>query len=315
MFNRRNLRVKTLQMLYASAHNESLTHIGALDNIKRNVTESNRLYLYHFLVMAKLALYQLKDNDVKAERLIKDGDDLPINDRLLQNPLLTQMRTEEAFRAACKSNNLNGIIDEDVIKHLYKSLEKTTIFKIYAKCSDEELERYHVELVKKILKKVLNKSERFDSHLEESFLTYYDDDHMVRMAVSAKISSFQRKKSDFTLLPTDVNMTEQVQFAQELFSKTKNMGEEYVEIIEPHLKNWELERVTKLDLFLLQMAICEFLEFPHIPVKVTMNEYIEISKEYSTPKSKDFINGILDRIKDELNTKNLIKKKGRGLLQ
>ncbi|MEZ4978706.1 MAG: transcription antitermination factor NusB, partial [Chitinophagales bacterium] len=144
-----------------------------------------------------------------------------------------------------------------------------------------------------------------------------EDDHFICLHSIQKIlkDNADQSAEDFVkailLLEDD---SEDVEFSKDLLSNCLDKDEELDEIIKPKLKNWDLDRIALMDIVLIKQAIAEFLYFPYVPLKVSMNEYIDISKEYSTEKSKDFINGILDKVMKDLSDKGKIKKLGRGLI-
>ena len=141
-----------------------------------------------------------------------------------------------------------------------------------------------------------------------------DDLDAAQMIVAKTIKSFKVDADEFVRLPKLLKESDDMEFAKTLYKKARAYDTEFDEIIKEKAKNWEIERIALLDILLMRMAITEMIEFKEIPVKVTMNEYIELSKEYSTPKSSTFINGIVDKIRIDFEKSKRIKKIGRGLL-
>jgi N utilization substance protein B len=160
---------------------------------------------------------------------------------------------------------------------------------------------------------VFSGNKSFEHHLEELFPNFDDDNSLLQHVISKFIEGFSEDKNQF-LSTLDV-WAEEKKFALELLTKSIAYNDELNTAIEPNLKNWDMDRVAILDLILMKQAVCELLYFPTVPIKVTINEYIDISKMYSTPKSKDFVNGVLDKVKNQLLASGAIKKTGRGLME
>ena len=170
------------------------------------------------------------------------------------------------------------------------------------------------EIIQFILRKVFQSNKDLENHLSELFINYDDDDALLLHIICKYIDTFDLEKKDTFFQSMDI-WEEEKKFAMDLLAKTIQQNDELIALIQPKLKNWEMDRVAILDLILLKLAVCELKYFPTIPVKVSINEYIDISKLYSTPKSKDFVNGVLDKVKNELLEKGEIKKFGRGLVE
>jgi N utilization substance protein B len=171
------------------------------------------------------------------------------------------------------------------------------------------------QIIQYLFEEILLQDENFLQHTEECFLNWDDDAGLVVDAVREVIEKSKHElKLHLEKVKVKEKMVELAEFGRELFRKTVEHKKEYGALIEPKLKNWDADRLAVLDVILIRMALAEFFEFPSIPTKVTINEYLDIAKEYSTPKSKDFINGILDSLMHDLKSQEKIKKTGRGLL-
>ena len=167
-----------------------------------------------------------------------------------------------------------------------------------------------------MIKKLIFKSELIQSFMEEADLNWEEDRTIVKSVLLKTVKSIQPDQDPKNLEISGIsyNWEEDNRFFKDLFKTTANSDKEFEKMISAKAKNWEIERIASLDKIILKMAISELINFPSIPVKVTINEYIEISKLYSTPKSRHFINGILDVLAKELKEQGVIKKSGRGLI-
>jgi len=259
-------------------------------------------------------LYNVNYKERLETKHIKSNEDINYSLNLANNPIVVALKNDEAFEKKVETEKQQHIVKEADLKTLYNDLVKKEKYEEYINANADSL---HFEQHKKILiyvfNKLLLKSGLFKSFLEDNFLNWYDDREYVYKNINDTIRNLKDEVVTFQDIFKPVNK-ESLFFAESLLIKTLRNDEAYKKIIEPFLKNWDLERVTAIDIMILKLAICEFCEFSEIPLKVTINEYIELSKLYSTPKSKDFVNGILDKLMKTLKAEGKIKKAGRGLV-
>ncbi len=313
MLNRRNLRVKVMQALYAKEQTgyPSETH---QKNLRTSVQKSYQLYLFLFYTINEICRYSLVDNEIKKAKHIKTSEDANPSERLINNPYIKGIQSDEAFNRICEKNHFDKFLPKDLIKRLYKKVVQMTDYELYVtkpvvKLSD------HKTIIKMIFKKVLQKEEEFQSVLEDHFPNWMDEKKSIISGLVRKVDSYKKVERDFvaTYSNSEVDWEDFANFCKKLFNKTEEKEEVFLELIKPQLRNWDITRVAAIDILLIKMALAELLYFPEIPVKVTLNEYIDISKRYSTPKSKDFVNGILDRLMKQLDSEQRLVKIGRGL--
>lgn len=186
-------------------------------------------------------------------------------------------------------------------------------YKSYQLLSQPTLEQ-DKEIVLYIVKKLFFKHANIQSFMEERDIYWEENSSIVKSLAVKTIKSYQQQDEPFQLLELSANLEDDLEYFRELFRITFINNEEYEGIVAEKSKNWEIDRIALIDKVILKMAIAEMIHFPSIPVKVTINEFIEISKNYSTPKSKQFVNGLLDVLANELAAKGVIKKSGRGLI-
>jgi N utilization substance protein B len=202
--------------------------------------------------------------------------------------------------------------DLELIRNLFKNFTEEKAYIDYCQL-EKPTSNDHKEALKQFFFKTMLTSELLDGHLEEQFVLWADE----KPYVLQKLKDFFEDPNEDLLnswLGQMADMDELEHFAIQLFRKTLEHNDEYETAIKEHLKNWDLDRIAMVDMILLKLAVSELLHFSNIPIKVTLNEYIEISKVYSTPKSREFINGILDKAQAELRKQNKIEKLGRGLV-
>ncbi|MBL0359202.1 MAG: transcription antitermination factor NusB [Chitinophagaceae bacterium] len=303
MISRRNIRVKVMQSLYTS---DSITNdVNAADATKllrKQFDLSRKLFLYLTYFLTEVARYAEKDSVKKAGKHLPSAADLNINTKIAGNELLWKILDEPSFIGAVSELKPAHIIEEELLKRTYETLTHTEEYKDYIAvlARDKKSEKVILEF---IFTNLMLPNEDFTSHIEEHFINWDDDAEMMNVLM---LNYLQK--------PHQVNFNEMVSkekmdFAISLLQTVIEKKEISMELLKPKLKNWDAERIATLDLIIIQMGICEFLFFETIPTKVTINEYIDLAKEYSTPQSGQFINGILDNIHKELTAEGKIHKK------
>ncbi len=300
-----------MQSLYAQTVND--LPIGTQTNtLKKNLRNSYLNYLYIFNYIYEVAHYQEIENKRIKGLHIQTNADI-ISTRLMENKIVKSIGDNDRFFELLKKEQLHRHHDDDLVKKLYKRLNASTEFEHYLvkETINGEDDR---KIILYLLNKVMMKEEDFLTNLEFAFPTWIDDEKLIMTFTKKRLSKVKEEK-EFKVLLNEKELNWEVLevFAKELFNKTLENDQVFLELIEPQLKNWDINRLTTIDMLLLKMGLCEMLFFPNIPIKVTLNEYIEISKLYSTPKSKDFINGILDRLMKQLQNEGRLRKSGRGL--
>ncbi len=233
----------------------------------------------------------------------------------LQNQVVRKLLANKSYQERTIRRNINWGSDIDQIRQLYKTgLKQDETFLAYLEKTEHTYEEDH-ELVKYLYKDLFFKDETLQKYFEEQDLNWQENKPIVKSLVNKTIKSLDEAADEnLALLDLSANWEDDRLFFEELYHKTIQDNAVYETLIADHMQNWDVERVALIDKIILKMALCEMHIFRSIPVKVTINEYIEISKLYSTPKSKQFINGVLDKIAQELADNGSIRKSGRGLI-
>ncbi|MBC5994238.1 transcription antitermination factor NusB [Pontibacter cellulosilyticus] len=239
----------------------------------------------------------------------------PDTKRFLNNRVVQRLLQNESYRQAIIRRNISWGSDISEIRAVYKNvLKQDEAFLAYLALPAPTLEE-DSEIVKHIFKNIIFKEKNLQSLFEEQDLNWVENKAIVKSLVNKTVKIFSEESEEgFGLLDLSANWEDDRAFFEELYFQTIQDDEKYEAMIAASVKNWDVERVALLDKIILKMALCEMHIFRSIPVKVTINEYIEISKLYSTPKSKQFVNGVLDKMAQELATKGEIRKSGRGLI-
>lgn len=311
MLSRRNIRIKVMQMLYALSRDKQRRYGDMLLSYRRSIEKSFDLYLFNLLQFIKVAEYSKQDAQRKTAKLLPSEQDKLFTAKLGENELIRTLSENEGFQKLLKSRKLNGRIDKDNSRQIYIEFAKTSEYKEYIRQRNNTIDD-HKRLLLSLYKHCCA-SESFNDIMEDFYGLWDEDKSLIVGAVKKTIKALPAHSEFYE----DHRPTEDttVEFGETLLSQVFNNDDELLELIEPTLKNWDADRVAVIDMILLKMALCELVSFPTIPTKVTLNEFVEISKLYSTDKSKDFINGILDRLMKKLHEDGKINKEGRGLVE
>lgn len=314
MISRRLLRRKVLHILYAFGQKEDDTLASSEKELMFSIHKSYDLYHYFFLLIIDVFRYAELKIDFGRNKNITTYDDLHPNTRFIENKVYQQLVANEPLKSYLHNQKLSWVNDADLIKHLFLAFKESLVYERYmAKSSTTYLE--DVELVVALVSDVFAVSEDLLGNLEEKSIYWNDDAEFMLGMVIRTIQSFREKDpGGGKLLPLFRN-DEDLDFVKQLNRKVILGKKEFDELVHTFASNWEIERIAYMDVLIIDMAIAEVINFPGIPVKVTLNEYIELAKEYSTDKSSIFINGVLDKIVAHLRDENKFRKVGRGLME
>jgi len=303
MVSRRNIRVKVMQTLYTA---ESTTGTVQVTEAKKLLQKqfglSRQLFVYLLYFLTETARYAEKDAAKKASKHLPSAADLNINIKIAGNELLWKILENPGFAAAVKETHPEQLLDEALLRKMYDQLCLTEEYRDYiaVPARDKKSEKDMLEF---IFSSLMLPNEDFINHIEEHFINWDDDAEMMNVLML----NFLQKPHQMNF--AEMVSPEKMSFALSLLETVADKKELCMEMLKPKLKNWDAERIAALDLIIIRMGICEFLFFETIPTKVTINEYIDLAKEYSTPQSGQFINGILDNIHKELSAQGKIQKK------
>ncbi len=313
MLSRRGLRIKAMQTLYIVSSTDNMDVRSALKQLNYSINNSHLAYLYGLHFITELAHQVDLEAHIKKNKYLPSELDLNFPVKFFRNHLINTLWENQYFQSKLKKEKLFDWVDEEIVKMIYNQMKEFKPYEKYAaEISDETGDK---KIVQEIFENFLLKNEYFDEHMENVVGTWADDEFIVKGLMEeffrAKYISTQNEKLLFDFHISD----EEQRFADTLVGKTMEEDSYFDELIKSKLQNWELDRVSLIDRILMKMAITEFLFIPTIPIKVTINEYLDISKLYSTPKSREFINGILDKLMNEMKSTGQIIKTGRGLIE
>lgn len=316
MISRRSVRIKVMQAIYGFERTEGATPETFRLSLKESILSVKDLYIFLLLSVREIANKVDDEARIKANKFLPTDEDKLFSTKLLSNSIIQYLNHDKEFTKEVMASRLMDQMDDNINKVLYKKMVASEEYIAYLNSGEE----FNFEADKKIVSYIFDhlvlSEELFLQHIEEEFPSWDDDAVFV---VDAVREVFKKSKSELKLHIEKETMIDKfdelISFGTELYEKVLDSKDDLIKQIEPYLKNWEMDRIAVLDLIMIRMALTEFTDFNSIPVKVTMNEYIDIAKDYSTPKSKDFINGILDRMMREMKHQGKIKKTGRGLIE
>ncbi len=310
MLSRRNVRIKVMQTIYAHAHDSEKTVERLEKTMLENINSFYRAFLYNLYLLSKTAEYVLKDVEIRAGKHVPSAEDRFLSVQLFHNFIIQHLVTTEELYKEIRREKLDTRVEEDYFRQFFHLLKKTPEYHTYSHLANPLLPDDR-NIIAYLYKKVLYPAEIFQQHVEDVFPGWLDDKDAIYHSVMNTIEALSPAQKS-SVISHSKETKEEKKFALELLRNTLFHETDLDELIAPFLENWDKERLAMLDFILMKMAVSEMLYCEEIPVKVSMNEYIELAKLYSTPKSGEFINGILDAIMKQLKNDGKIIKSGRG---
>jgi N utilization substance protein B len=312
MLNRRHIRAKVMQVLYAQTTNT--TEEDSASQLQSSMAHMYKLYLLMTSLLIKLRERAIDHQKRSQNKHIKTQEDANPNMRFVDNFLLEKLAEDAALKAELESHKIQyWEQDGEYVELIYQDLIKSDLYESFMSSCESSLEN-DVTFVVEIFREIIVSNNKLYDYFQDKNITWVDDFPVVNTFIVKLFKRITTKLKTEFFTPNLFKDKEDEAFGFKLMMATRDNFEVYNAEIISKTKNWDKDRIAKIDFVLLQMAICEFQEFPSIPTKVTINEYIELAKEYSTPKSNVFINGVLDKIVKDYRNQKTLNKKGRGLM-
>ncbi|MDY0342787.1 MAG: transcription antitermination factor NusB [Lentimicrobium sp.] len=320
MLSRRHLRVKVMQSLYAWFQSGE-TQVPLFEkSLTSSIEDIYTLYINLLSALNETRDFALNRMEDARQKFLPTAEDLDPNTRFVDNPFLLQLDNNRQLRKLIEQNKISWADHHEIIRKMYQHLRESEEFQKYMNAPSVTY-RQHKELVLYFFGEIMLRSDAFVSLFEERSIHWADDIDTAATMVAKTIRKWEAAYDEFAALPPLMVSPDEEgddlmrDFVLKLFRKVITRGEESSTLIAKRAQNWDIDRIASLDIIILKMAMAEFTDFPSIPVKVTINEYIEISKDYSTPRSRQFVNGMLDKLVADLRSEDKIKKTGRGLIE
>ena len=312
MLSRRVLRTKVVKAVYAHTQCEGISPVASEKNLVLSIDRAYDLYFHLLALVPEIAEYAAERIRIGENKKLPTYDDLHPNRKFVENKVVVRLAEDEGLQAELKNRKLSWKNHRDLIVALYNALIRQPFYQKYM-LSEERSFRQDAQLVSDIYMTMLEEFEPLETVLEEQSVLWNDDLGYLLTMVSRTVLSMREGHEAIKLMP-QFKSDEDLDYAKSLLRNTIAGYERISLLLDDAMNNWDIERVALMDKLILVTAIAEAENFPSIPVRVTMNEYIDIAKCYSTDSSGGFINGILDKIISRLTEEGKIIKSGKGLL-
>ena len=307
MINRVLIRLKVIQIIYAYYQNGGKNLEAAEKELFYSLSKAYDLYNYLLLLMVEITQFADRRIDNRRHKLRPTHEDLNPNTRFIDNAFMAQLAQNKQLEAFASTQKRTWDDEGDFVKHLFERIEQTKAYQEYM-AKDTLTYEEDRELWRKLYRSVIAQNEKIDEILEEQSLYWNDDKAIVDTFVLKTIKRFEAENGAEQELIPEYRDDEDKEFARKLLRTAITNAEVYRKLMENNAKNWDMERFAFMDILIMQVALAEIISFPSIPVSVSLNEYVEIAKMYSTPKSGSFINGMLDTIVNQLKNENKLNK-------
>ena len=313
MLNRRHIRIKVMQSIYAMYQSGSDVLEKQEKFLQASIENIEDLYLILLSSLVEIRNKEIQYIEIAKQKHLATPEERNPNLQFVTNPILIALAENEAIQSALEKRKINNWqINDDTILMLLQVVKQSELYEEYMSKNALTFED-HSAFVAEMFSELIAPNEKLYSYLEDFKLTWVDDIPVVNTLILKQLKQVTEKKNTVSIPPIYKD-EEDKDFAIDLFRKTVLNESALAKEFMDKTPNWDMDRIAELDTIILKMAICEFLKFPSIPLKVTINEYLELAKEYSTPKSSIFINGILDNLVKDFQSNNRINKAGRGLM-
>ncbi len=314
MLTRRHIRVKVMQSLYALEQTKS-------DNLDKeekfllfSIDQMYDLFLINLQLLVEIRKHAVDFLEKSQKKYLATSEEKNPNQKFINNEVLLLLEKNTELKEAMDHKKMNcWDLDDEYVKILWKEIRTS---ELYADYMDTKMSSFKEDkdFILDIFKEIIAPNDKLYEYIEDKKLTWIDDLPLINTGIIKMLRKVKQTHDEHMALPRLYKDADDKKFAKDIFRKTALNGVEFAKEIEGKTPNWDKDRIAELDKAVIKMAICEFQKFPSIPVKVTINEYLEIAKEYSTPKSSIFINGILDKISKEYKENGKLNKVGRGLM-
>ena len=307
MINRVLIRLKIVQIIYAYYQNGGKNLDTAEKELFFSLSKAYDLYNYLLLLLVEVTKQANKKLNAAKNKLIPTKEELFPNTKFVENRFIAQLEVNKQLLDFAGNQKKTWENEADFVKSLCEQIMESDIYKEYMASETSSYEEDR-EVWRKIYKKIIFNNAELDQVLEDQSLYWNDDKEIVDTFVLKTIKRFEEKNGAKQELLPEFKDDEDQDFARRLFRRAILNSDYYRHLISENTKNWDLDRVAFMDVIIMQIALAEVLSFPNIPVSVSLNEYVEIAKLYSTPKSGGFINGTLDGIVNQLKKENKLTK-------
>jgi N utilization substance protein B len=314
MLNRRHIRIKALQVIFAYYNEEKPDMVRYEKMLFESFQRFRDLYISLLLIPAELQSKAIEKIEAGLAKKLPSNEDLNPNTKFVTNEVIRMLSHSKILAKASGEIQIRWANNQDLMRSLFRMLITTEDYKEYMTSPLRGFDHDKEYLLRFMRRHVINYDGIHD-YLEDSGIFWNDDMDLASSMALKTIKTIKEKDDDLTLLPLWKEEDDEEAYAKNIFRKTLEMGEENLALVAANAPNWEVDRIATMDMVILKMALAEARTCESIPLKVTMNEYIELANYYSTPKSNVFINGLLESLFLKLKQEGKIRKVGRGLIE
>lgn len=314
MLTRRHIRVKVMQSLYAFNQSENEKLATEEKFLLKSMEEMYDLFLLQLSLLTEIRQKAETFLEKSQQKYLATKEDKDPNRKFIDNGVFAILNENESLQDALETRKItHWKQDDEYVDILWEEIKKSELYREYMQTRESGFKE-DKDFIISIFKEIIAPNDKLYEYLEDKKLTWLDDLPLVNTAVLKMLQKLKENSAERLKMAKLYKSEEDKEFAIDLFRKTYLNDEMLADEMLGKTPNWDKDRIAEVDMVLIKMAICEFLKFPSIPVKVTINEYLELAKEYSTPKSSIFINGVLDKLSKEYKAENKLNKMGRGLM-
>ena len=307
MINRELIRLKVIQVIYAYYQNEGKNVEAAEKELFFSLSKAHDLYNYLLLLMVEVTRFADRRIDNRRHKLRPTYEDLNPNTRFIDNAFMAQLAANEQLAEYSENQKRSWEDESEFVKRLFERIEASGIYQEYM-AKDSLTYEDDRELWRKLYRTFIAQNDEIDELLEEQSLYWNDDKAIVDTFVLKTIKRFEPENGPEQELLPEYKDDGDKEFARKLLHNAITQAETYRKLMENNARNWDMERFAFMDILIMQVALAEIFSFPSIPTTVSLNEYVEVAKMYSTPKSGGFINGMLDTIVNQSKKENKLNK-------
>ncbi|HLT94167.1 MAG TPA: transcription antitermination factor NusB [Membranihabitans sp.] len=309
MLSRRNVRIKVMQSIYNWFQDKELSTAGVVRNYRKHVATSYELLIFNTHNLIQISKRSIDDKNWRKTKHLPTEIDRIFQPIIYENPVIHALESSDTYKNFNK-DIFTSFLEPAQFKKFYHEFSRTSEYQDYIRITDPQVED-HVEILLELWK-FLYSHQLYIELVYDAYPNWIDDDSLVKGFIKRLIRGISEDDELLKHYKPDPETVEE--FGLTLLKDVMDHFQDYDQQLIPYLQNWEIDRIATIDRILITMALSEFTKFPSIPTKVTLNEYVDIAKMYSTEKSKEFLNGILDALLQDLVASNMVLKSGRGLI-
>ncbi len=314
MLFRRFLRIKTFQALYAYKQDQSSSRAVAQKNLVKSLDKAYDVYIFLLSFIIEFKFFLGKEIEIQENKHIPQPEQLAFIKAIHDNGAIAMFENDLNLQEKIKASKFDWSKSSDFFRQIFTEIKELETLAAATKDGDFSIFA-EKQILLEIVESLVADSEVFNDYMEQQFINWEDDDVMALMAFQKTLSTIKQNKQPEILNGFYNDKFEDTNFVSDLFFKTLEHEDHLTELISSKTQNWDADRIATVDMLLMKMAMCEITLFSQIPVKLSINEYLEIAKIYSSPNSHTFMNGVLDKIQLDLRKEDKINKTGRGLME